>query len=500
MPNQLNLDQSTPWTPYLSNLNKFATASITASSVLSNNLSAYGFDWVTGSTTSYPNQMGLDLGLPDSIIYYTAGAGKSWLGTVPDADGPSLYFDLDNGTGRKEVINYILIAFPAANSWTNSGGVEISGSQDLITYTPLTSSVYYTNGSGIPGATYNATMPFPNTTAFRYYKIKLNNIESGAAYTGLAKIWGWDVNVFTGGGSTHGSASANLLNPNESNVTGSFKGENNTSLEKFTSPPREAYGWYFVQDIASLDLNWGDGKKLFRGIFLQSYSSTAYFPGRIQYYKSDTGGVNDWELISTMDFNATQAPFYGNSHYVMDIGTPIKTQYLRIVIYEEGSSSPTNNLLAYAGWMYEMVSASAPPAPTSLTSVAEGNNVALTWAQNSGSDNRLVDLIYNVERSSNAGSSYTKVATLSGSVIQLANTSSVGIPVSAYYADTSVTDGDYLYRVQAENRHHLTTGSYITSDSITLPISSGGSSKKIYTTNKGNVLINPNDTILIELD
>jgi len=28
----------------------------------------------------------------------------------------------------------------------------------------------------------------------------------------------------------------------------------------------------------------------------------------------------------------------------------------------------------------------------------------------------------------------------------------------------------------------------------------GGSSKKVYTTNKGNVLINPNDTILIELD
>ena len=27
----------------------------------------------------------------------------------------------------------------------------------------------------------------------------------------------------------------------------------------------------------------------------------------------------------------------------------------------------------------------------------------------------------------------------------------------------------------------------------------GGTSKKIYTTNKGNILINPNDTILIEL-
>lgn len=44
--------------------------------------------------------------------------------------------------------------------------------------------------------------------------------------------------------------------------------------------------------------------------------------------------------------------------------------------------------------------------------------------------------------------------------------------------------------------------SRIRGDSFTLTLSplSGGSSKKIYTTNKGNVLINPNDTILIELD
>jgi len=146
-----------------------------------------------------------------------------------------------------------------------------------------------------------------------------------------------------------------------------------------------------------------------------------------------------------------------------------------------------------------MVSASAPPAPTNLTSSVVGNNVALNWTQNSGSDNIEIDLIYNIERSNNAGSSYTKISTLSGSVMQLANTSSVGIPVTTYYIDNSVADGNYLYRIQAENRHHLTTGSYITSDPITLPASSGGSSKKIYTTNKGNILINPNDTILIEL-
>jgi len=34
---------------------------------------------------------------------------------------------------------------------------------------------------------------------------------------------------------------------------------------------------------------------------------------------------------------------------------------------------------------------------------------------------------------------------------------------------------------------------------LTIPLFKGGASKKIYTTNKGNILINPNDTILIEL-
>ena len=35
---------------------------------------------------------------------------------------------------------------------------------------------------------------------------------------------------------------------------------------------------------------------------------------------------------------------------------------------------------------------------------------------------------------------------------------------------------------------------------LTMPLfKGGGASKKIYTTNKGNILINPNDTVLIEL-
>ena len=44
---------------------------------------------------------------------------------------------------------------------------------------------------------------------------------------------------------------------------------------------------------------------------------------------------------------------------------------------------------------------------------------------------------------------------------------------------------------------HLFGGNYV----ACLPdAGAGGTSKKIYTTNKGNIMINPNDTILIELD
>ena len=44
---------------------------------------------------------------------------------------------------------------------------------------------------------------------------------------------------------------------------------------------------------------------------------------------------------------------------------------------------------------------------------------------------------------------------------------------------------------------HLFGGNYV---ACFPDAGAGGTSKKIYTTNKGNVLINPNDTILIELD
>ena len=403
-----------------------------------------------------------------------------------DADGSgSVTFDLDQGTGRTEALDSFIIQSSTSAAHI-VGGYAISASNNGSSWTGLTSSLY----NVIPSVGYDATMTITNDTAYRYYKIML--LDGNGTFGGFGGVVAWDSSLFKN--------QINLFNPNEANVTASFTGDGSvTSLESFTSPQRDNYGWYFNQKIGSADFNWGDGEKLIRGWFGIGYSTVAYFPGIIQFYKSKTGELNSWKLFSTVNLEESQGPMTSWQDYFIEFGTPVKTQYLRVVLYGEGSGTPANNMIMYNGWMYEMISASAPPVPTSLTSVAEGNDVALTWTQNSGSDNRLVDLIYNVERSSNAGSSYTKIATLSGSVIQLANTSSIGTPVNTSYADTSVTDGDYLYRVQAENRHHLTTGSYITSDSITLPVSSGGgSSKKVYITNKGNVIINPNDTILIE--
>jgi hypothetical protein len=148
--------------------------------------------------------------------------------------------------------------------------------------------------------------------------------------------------------------------------------------------------------------------------------------------------------------------------------------------------------------MYELNSVDAPPLPTAITASAASNNVLLKWSQNSGSDSRLEDIFYNIQRDN--GSGYTHIATLSGSSPSTAGTSSFGSFVPTTFVDADLADGTYTYKIQSQNQHHLTTSSFVASTSVTVPATSGGgTSKKIYTTNKGNILINPNDTILIEL-
>jgi len=70
-----------------------------------------------------------------------------------------------------------------------------------------------------------------------------------------------------------------------------------------------------------------------------------------------------------------------------------------------------------------------------------------------------------------------------------------------FIATGSSTTGTTL-TVEADG-YNTYTGPLISNDydnGMTVVLSQGGgASKKIYTTNKGNILINPNDTILIEL-
>ena len=484
--NLLTTEDSTPWSPFQRNVNAFMSSHITASAP--NYSNQYKRHFVTGSTSIQTNEYAKALGAGDQR-FIVGLANKGWLmnwaeNLDPDGDG-SITFDLDEGVGRTEALDSFIIQ-SGNNSAFAVGGYAISASNDASSWTGLTSSIYYPVASGNPpSAGYDATMIITNNTAYRYYKIML--LDVNGTYGGISGIVAWDSSLFLD--------QLNLFNPSESNVTASFVEVSSTDLEKFTSPPRENYGIYFTEKIGSMDLFWGDGEKLIRGWAGVNYSSTTYVAGITQFYKSKTGETNSWELFHTTNITDTQGPAELENYFI-EFGTPVKTQYLRIVFYGEGSTAPNQTTLMYNGWMYQMLSASAPPAPTNLTTGVSGNNVLLKWSQNSGSDNRLVDLIYNVERSSDGGSNYTRITTLSGSVIQDAFTASMGIPTQTNYVDTGVSDGSYIYRIQAQNRHHLTTGSFATSETLAAP----PATKKIFVTNKGNTLINPNDTILIELD
>jgi len=482
--NLLTTGSSTPWSPFQSNVNAVLKSNITASSVHTNNLTFYGFNYVTGSNSQQTNEYAKAMGYPPQRYSFQAANRKGWLADLDNGDTYHyLQFDLDQGEGRTEALDSFIINSPTSTAW-QVGGYEISASNDNSNWTPLTSSVYYPGGVGFNSVGYDATMIFTNNTLYRYYRTAIT--DTAGTFGGFNGLIAWDSSLLKN--------QINILNPNEANVTASFIGTTATDLERFTSSPRDTYGWYFANRIGSVNINW-DEPKLFRGLFGMGYSSIALYPGIIQFFKSNTGEINSWELVSTVNVDETQNLGGSFETYFLDIQTPIKTQYLRMVIYTEGSTSINNALLMYNGWMYEMSSSQTPPTPTNVTASAFQNNVGLTWSQNSGSDNRLVDVIYNIERSSDGGSNYDPVITLSGSVIQTAITSSVGIPVETSYVDSNLADGTYLYRIQSQNQHHLATSSFVTTTEVTVPVAG----KKIWNTNKGNIMFNPNDTILIEI-
>ena len=482
--NLLTTGSSTQWTPFQRNVNVLLTSTISGSSQHSDFFKPF---CVTGSSIN-SNEYSKLAGMPDRKTSYAASSGNAWLANLDGPDNnPNIQFDLNPGVGTAALDSFIIGS--AVNTNYQAGGYSISGSNDETNWTALTESVTFPGASGFSSLGYDDTLIFANSTSYRYYRVAINNYSG--TYAGYNYVIGWDSSLFAN--------QLNLFNPNQVNVTASFEDASSTSLESITSKLRDNHGWYFDHEIGSVDIHW-DEPKLIRGWFGLAHPSTLYVPGISQFFKSETGAINDWTLVSTQDITSTVGPINSYQSYFIDIGTPIKTQYLKVVFSSTGSAHPNQNFLMRAAWMYEMVSVESPPIPTNVTSSAFQNNVGLTWSQNSGSDNRLIDIIYNIERSSNGGSSYDPVITLSGSVTQTANTSSMGIPVQTNYIDSNLADGTYLYRIQSQNKHHLTTSSFVDSTSVTVPATSGGgASKKIYITNKGNIMINPNDTTLIEL-
>ena len=493
--NTLGTASSTHWNILTIDVNSILNSSISASNQYG--ATNYEVNNVTGSSYDDENLYRQHLGMPKQQYMYSQAAAHSWLyyrAKVADGDAGEIYVDFDRGTGHREVVNGIVFNGSSNTTYT-PGGYHVSASNDDVSngsdatnWTALTSSFPYPGRSGI--AQHNETLIFNNTTAYRWYKFLFKDTSS--TYGGMGNIITWDTAKFANGN--------NLIDPAVTNITGSFISTQNSDLIKLASRAKENYGLYFPQPMGSVTFHWPDAP-LFRGFVAEAYTNDNFAPGYIEYWKSDTGENDDWTLIRVSDFNNEmhEPDGIGNSLFLLDIGTPIKTKYLRLIVSEENSSNDTTNLLARNLWAYQMVSASAPPTPTNLVTVAQESNVALTWDQAAGKDNRLSDIIYHIERSDDAGSSYSRISSISGSRVQPAETSSFGFPLDRFFVDTDVADGSYLYRVQSDNQHHFTTSSYVTSDSLTLPVVSTAASKKIYVTNKGNIMINPNDTTLIEL-
>ena len=358
--NLLTTASSTAWSPFQKNVNALASSHITSSGVYTSGAPAtYQVGYVTGSNQTETNEYGIALGLPNPTLTVNTGNGSflmTWTdNTDPDGSG-SITFNLDQGIGRTEALDSFIIQ-SADSAVFAVGGYAISASNNGSSWTGLTSSIYYPGGTGISSTGYDATMTFTNNTSYRYYKIML--LDGNGTYGGISGATAWDSSLFKN--------QINVLNPNEANVTASFVDASSTDLEKLTSPQRENFGWYFVRKIGSVDFNWGDGEKLIRGFFGIGYSNTNFFPGIIQFYKSETGEIDSWELFNNVNLEETQGPFLVDQNYFIEFGTPIKTQYLRIVMYSAGAQSEVKNILIYNAWMYEMISSSAPPTPTNLT-------------------------------------------------------------------------------------------------------------------------------------
>ena len=97
-------------------------------------------------------------------------------------------------------------------------------------------------------------------------------------------------------------------------------------------------------------------------------------------------------------------------------------------------------------------------------------------------------------------STQTNANNYAGDITATTNAEGIIEATGSSTTGTTVTVTATDYTTHTGPLQSMDTSGYNDTQTIVLTKPAGGASKKIYTTNKGNVLINPNDTVLIELD
>ena len=112
--------------------------------------------------------------------------------------------------------------------------------------------------------------------------------------------------------------------------------------------------------------------------------------------------------------------------------------------------------------------------------------------------------VVDAENAPIVGATITIISTQTNPNYYIGNISGSTNSNGIFAATGSSTTGTTL-TIEADG-YTTYTGPLVSTDydsGVTIPLfeggGGGGSSKKIYTTNKGNILINPNDTVLIEI-
>ena len=119
-----------------------------------------------------------------------------------------------------------------------------------------------------------------------------------------------------------------------------------------------------------------------------------------------------------------------------------------------------------------------------------GNKIQIINQDDEAISGATVEIVSTQTHVNNYAGDITATTDAAG-IIEATGSSTTGTTVTVTATDYTTHTGPL---------QSMDTSGYNDTQTIVLTKPAGAASKKIYTTNKGNILINPNDTILIEID